>query len=215
MNIKTYLIFDFDGTLVDSFRIVCDKFNLLADQFSFRKVYDHEISGLRDLTSLEFIKHLEIPLYKIPRVILQARKHMRAEMATLRPFVNLPNILSQLLNGGVSLGILTSNSVANVSSWLKKNNMLHLFSFIHSESNFFGKARVLKRIIRVNSIDKSRVYYIGDETRDIEAAKQCGVHSVAVTWGFNSEKILLQHQPHFVLRKPEELLGLVTGGVNS
>ena len=88
--------------------------------------------------------------------------------------------------------------------------MQHLFQFIHSEANYFGKTRLLKKIINQYKLDKSRVFYIGDETRDIEAAKQSGLHSIAVTWGFNSEKILSQHEPDFIARKPEDLLTILS-----
>jgi phosphoglycolate phosphatase-like HAD superfamily hydrolase len=46
------------------------------------------------------------------------------------------------------------------------------------------------------------------ETRDIEAAQSNDIYSIAVTWGFNSEKILLQHQPHYIARKPEDILAI-------
>jgi len=88
MKNNPYLIFDFDGTLVDSFYTVMEKFNLLADEFNFRKINGDEIDGLRDLTSRELIKYLEIPIYKIPSVLRSARKHMQSEMQTLLPFGN-------------------------------------------------------------------------------------------------------------------------------
>lgn len=201
-----YLIFDFDGTLVDSFRAVIEKFNLLADEFKFRKINSNEINDLKDLTSKELIKYLGIPIYKIPRVLRCARKHMYSEMQTLSPFINLPEVLQKLHDMKISLGILTSNSSENVKSWLEHHKMEHLFSFIHAESGYFGKKRILRRMLKAYKIDKSKTFYIGDETRDIEAAKECDVFSVAVTWGFNSEKILKQHRPHFIIRKPEDIL---------
>jgi phosphoglycolate phosphatase len=206
MKINPYLIFDFDGTLVDSFRTVIEKFNLLADEFKFRKINSDEIDDLRNLTSRELIKYFEIPIYKIPIVLRCARKHMYSEMQTLPPFTNLPGVLQEVHDMKIPLGILTSNSSENVTRWLERNKMEHLFNFIHVESNYFGKKRILRKILKTYKIDKSQAFYIGDETRDVEAAKECDVYSVAVTWGFNSEKILTQHQPHYIVRKPEDIL---------
>lgn len=190
MKNNPYLIFDFDGTLVDSFRTVMEKFNLLADEFNFRKINGDKIDGLRDLTSRELIQYLKIPIYKIPSVLRSARKHMRSEMQALLPFTNLPAILQELHDMKIPLGILTSNSAENVTRWLERNKMEHLFNFIHIESSYFGKNRILRKILKKYKIDKSQTFYIGDETRDVEAAKECGIYSIAVTWGFNSEKIL-------------------------
>ncbi|HLB42937.1 MAG: haloacid dehalogenase [Gammaproteobacteria bacterium RIFCSPHIGHO2_12_FULL_40_19] len=206
MKNSPYLIFDFDGTLIDSFRAAMEKLNLLADEFNFRKISSDEVDGLRDLTSRELIKYLEIPIYKIPSVLRCARKHMRSEMQALLPFTNLPEILQELHDMKIPLGILTSNSSENVTRWLERNKMEHLFNFIHIESSYFGKKRILRKILKTYKIDKSQTFYIGDETRDVEAAKECGVYSVTVTWGFNSEKILTQHQPHYIVRKPEDIL---------
>lgn len=207
-NQPMHLIFDFDGTIVDSFDRAVEKFNILAEEFCFRKVYPTELEMLKNLSSRELVKYLKIPVYKIPRVIYKARKYMNSDIPKLASFLNLPQILQRLYNENFSLGILTSNSEKNVMTWLDIHQMKYLFNFIHVESNFFGKARVIKKILKKYNINKKQAFYIGDETRDIEAAKQNGIFSVAVTWGFNSEKILLRHQPHFIVRKPEDLLSI-------
>ncbi len=203
-----YLIFDFDGTLVDSFRTVMEKFNLLADEFDFRKISGHEINALRNLTSRELINYLEIPIYKIPSVLRSARKHMQSEMQTLLPFNNLPEILQELRDIKIPLGILTSNSSENVTRWLERNKIKCFFNFIHIESSYFGKKYILRKIIQSHKMNKSQAFYIGDETRDIDAAKESEIHSVAVTWGFNSEETLMQYQPYYIARKPEDILTL-------
>lgn len=203
------LIFDFDGTLVDSFDTVIKKFNLLADEFNFRSIKDSAIDDLRNLTSKQLVKYLNIPLYKIPKVIKKARMLMHSEMKSLPPVKNIKEVLCQIYDMNRNLGILTSNSSENVTEWLKANDMHHFFNFIHVEPNYFGKKRVLRKIIKSYKMDKSYTFYVGDETRDIEAAIGCGVQSVAVSWGFNSEKILSQCHPHFIARKPEDLLMLL------
>lgn len=203
-----YLIFDFDGTLIDSFQCLVKKFNFLAEEFNFHKINPDELENLRHLTSKEFIKHLEIPVYKIPKILHKARKSLHSEIQILSPFENLPEILQQLYETGHLLGIVTSNSKENVETWLTYHHLRHCFQFIHAESNFFGKKQALKKVLKLYQIQKSQAFYIGDETRDIEAAKQCEIHSVAVTWGFNSEKVLLQYEPDYVVKTPEAIIAL-------
>ena len=69
-----------------------------------------------------------------------------------------------------------------------------------------AKKRILRKILKAYKIDKSQAFYIGDETRDIDAAKGSDINSVAVTWGFNSATVLARHQPQFIVQKPEDLL---------
>lgn len=201
-----HLIFDFDGTLVDSFSAVIDKFNMLAEEFKFNKICHEESVELRDLSSRQIIKRFKIPVYKIPSLMSRARKEMSGEIIKLPPFLNIPQVLKVLKNAKFSLGILTSNSHENVNAWLTLNNMSDIFDYIYTDSNFLGKSRHLKKIVKKYKLNKAEAFYIGDETRDIDAAKQSGIYSVAVTWGFSSEKILLQHKPHYMAKKPEDLL---------
>ncbi len=203
---NTHLIFDFDGTLVDSLGCAMDAFNALAADFGFRKITANEIHDLRNLNSNAIIKYMKLPLYKIPAVLYRARKYMRHEMRTLKPFPGMIQVLNALSGAGCTLGILTSNSEQNVASWLEYHGIATCFSFVTSSPSYFGKGKTLKKIIKLNKINVNSAFYIGDEIRDIDAAKQCGVSSIAVTWGFNSEKIIAENNPDYLVHVPEDLL---------
>lgn len=203
-----FFLFDFDGTLVNSFNAIVEKSNLLADEFNFRKIADHEKEGLRNLSSKELMQFLGVPFYNIPKLIPLMRKHLTQAMPELAPVGNMPFIIEQLHQAGISLGILTSNSVENVKIWLDIHNMRHFFKFIHAEPQYFTKRYLIKKTLKKYRIDKSRAFYIGDETRDIDAASKNNIRSIAVTWGYNSEKALLQYQPSYLVNFPEELLAI-------
>lgn len=51
---------------------------------------------------------------------------------------------------------------------------------------------------------------MGDEIRDIEAAKKAGVGAVAVGWGYNILKILKEQNPDYLVRSPKELAKVLT-----
>ena len=50
---------------------------------------------------------------------------------------------------------------------------------------------------------------MGDETRDVEAAKKANIKVVAVTWGFNSPEALAKENPDFLINHPSELLEVI------
>ncbi|MGE3921260.1 MAG: HAD hydrolase-like protein [Gammaproteobacteria bacterium] len=201
-----YLLFDFDGTLVNSYDCVIETTNLLAEQFNLRKIEKHEVEHLRNLTSREVISFLGVPFYKIPSLIREIRRLLYDQMVNIQPVTNISTVLETFYMSGFSLGILTSNSVENVHIWLEMHKIHHLFRFIHDESIHFSKRSLLKKTLKKYKIDKTKVFYIGDEARDIEAAKRNNIQSIAVTWGYNSEKILAQYQPTYLVKQPEELL---------
>ncbi len=205
-----HLIFDFDGTLVDSFNCAIEIFNTLADEFKFRKILSHEAHDLKNLNSRQLMKHLKIPMYKIPAVLFKAKHCMQKEMSNLHPFPGIPEVVQSLSDTGLSLGIVTSNAELNVLLWLERHEILGCFDFVISAPSYFGKGKTLKKILKANKLDQRKVFYIGDETRDIDAAKQCGISAVAVTWGFNSEAIIAKHNPYYLVRHPKDILTIFT-----
>jgi len=130
------------------------------------------------------------------------------EIASVEPIEGLKEILFQLKSLGHKIGILTSNSSKNVMSFLEHND-LDLFDFIQTTSKIWSKNYGLKTLMKDNNFEISDVIYIGDETRDIEAAKKAGVRCAAVTWGYNSRMALEARNPDYLIHSPAELFQLI------
>ncbi len=200
------LIFDFDGTLVDSFDAAIKVLNILALDFNFKQPGVVQKEDLKAIEAKSLLKILGIPMYKMPFILRQAKRLMQREMVYLKPFPGIPEVVQSLHASGFCLGIVTSNSEENVRAWLHQHEILTCFHFIHSAPQYFGKERVLSKSIKKYQLDKKTVCYIGDETRDIEAAKRSGIASLAVTWGFNCEDIMQKYQPQYFARVPEDIV---------
>lgn len=203
------LIFDFDGTIADTLDRIFKIYNKMSAEFGYRKVNKKELEVLRNKTHFEILRKIgefDISIFKLPFIINRGREELAKEIGSFRPFSGIKETLRELKRQGVRLGILTSNSKNNVEVFLKKNN-IDFFEFVY-EKNFFGKGRALKSLIKRHSIDKDQAVYVGDETRDVAAAKEAGVGSAAVTWGFNKREILEKQKPDFLLEKPGELTAL-------
>jgi phosphoglycolate phosphatase-like HAD superfamily hydrolase len=70
----------------------------------------------------------------------------------------------------------------------------------------FGKGRVIQRLLRRHHLNPEDVIYVGDETKDIEAARKIGIKVISVSWGYNSSQALAAEHPDFLIYRPEELL---------
>jgi phosphoglycolate phosphatase len=92
--------------------------------------------------------------------------------------------------------------------WLENNGCRDIFDSIYSASTIFGKAKVLKSMMKTNKIDKDLCVYIGDETRDIQAAKEVGLESIAVSWGYNTLDILSTYEPTYLCKVPKDIFEL-------
>ena len=182
--------------------------NGLADEFGYPPAYADEVERLRNLSSREILRQSKVSIFKLPALVRRIKIELNREIASLLPISGMTNALLTLKAEGHCLGIVTSNSKDNVDEFLKAQGLGHLFDFIYSGTSLFGKDRIIQRILRKNNFSFEHVIYVGDETRDIEAAQKIPVKVVAVGWGFNSVQALAQYYPDFLINHPHELVDI-------
>jgi HAD superfamily hydrolase (TIGR01509 family) len=129
-------------------------------------------------------------------------------MPEIQLFPGIKEVLLELKKRGFQLGIITSNSRENVLASLAKNGLQDTFTFIYSGSTF-GKHKVINKWLRIENINPQEVVYVGDEIRDIDAAKKTGIKVIAVAWGFNSQEALAAQNPNFLIERPQELIEII------
>lgn len=202
------IIFDFDGTIADSFIVIKNILLNLSDDFGYKKPTEKEINLLRLKHPKEIIKMLGIPYYKIPFLVHRLNTEIQQKISEIKPIAGIKEALLALKSEKYTLGILSSANQKNVTTFLK-NNDIEVFSFIQTGIGIFGKAPVLNQVLRKQKINKSDAIYVGDEIRDIEAAKKVGIKIIAVAWGFNEEKGLITFHPDALIDEPNKLLDSV------
>jgi len=208
MSVKV-IIFDFDGTVADSFDTLVNITNNLAAKFGYKPASLGEIDQIKDLTSREIIKRSGISIFKLPLLMRKVASELNNQIHTLSPISGIKEALTELKSQGNQLGIITSNQKDNVNNFLQENGLLDLFDFIYSGTRIFGKSRVINNFLYQAKIRRGEIIYVGDETRDIEAAKKSNIKVIAVTWGFNSKKVLAAQQPDFLIDHPQELIEVI------
>ncbi len=205
------IIFDFDGTIADSLEVVLTISNRLAGEFGYPPTCSQDIKRLKNLSSREILQQSKVPFFRLPFLLRRLRCELNREICTLQPVPGMKEALLNLKQQGHRLGIVTSNSRENVMAFLAAQGMEELFDFIGSGFTIFGKGKVIQRIIQQYHLEPATVFYVGDETRDIEAAKKIQIRAIAVSWGFNSREVLAEQDPDFLIHHPQELIEIVTG----
>lgn len=203
------IIFDFDGTIADTFDAVLRITNSLAVELGYNPTTPEEVGRLRNLDSREIIKQSGIPFFRLPFLLKRLKAELRQEIQNLKPIPNMRQALMTLKMRGSRLGIVTSNSPENVNIFLNAHGLDDLFDFIYSGTTLFGKARVINRLLKQHNLYSYQIVYVGDETRDIEAAKNIPIKVVAVSWGFNSVEALARQNPDFLIYHPAELITVI------
>jgi phosphoglycolate phosphatase len=203
-------IFDFDGTLADSADWAIAELNGAAQRFGFRAVGAAEIEMLRGRTSREITTYLGIPFWKLPQIATHMRERMAADAERIALFPGVAPALEALARGGVRLAIVTSNSESNVRKILGVSNAERIERF-SCGTGLFGKARRLRSVIRRSGVSPARTLYVGDETRDIEAAREAGADSAAVTWGYANAEVFARFQPTWTFASFAEAVHAIVG----
>ena len=199
------LLFDFDGTIADTRALALQILNELSSEFSFRFLPDEEVEIARAMKTQDLMKYLGVSRWRLPLIAHRGLVKFQERIAEVQPIEAMPETLHSLQQQGFRLGILTSNSEANVTTFLKKHH-LTCFDFIRTSSKLFGKSREMRRFMKEQKLRPEEIVYIGDETRDIEATHEASIRMAAVTWGYNSSEVLSSLSPHYLFEKPADLL---------
>ncbi|MBX9626297.1 MAG: HAD hydrolase-like protein [Gemmataceae bacterium] len=203
------VVWDFDGTLADSMPAGLHIFNRLAPELGIKPIADP--AAARGMSTRQFLRHHRIRFWRLPRLVRRFQAAAAAEADKLALFPGLAEVLRGLVDRGVRLGILSSNNEGNIRRCLAANGVEGLFAFVVGCPKLFGKGRALRRLLRTGGVDRREVLYVGDEVRDLEAAKRAGVAAAAVTWGFHAEELLRAAGPRYVVSDPRELLAVAGG----
>ena len=198
------VIFDLDGTLVDSFPWFVRTINDVADRFGFRRVAHEDVERLRHASTREILDFLDVPLWKLPRIARHARRLKAEAAADIALFDGVETMLRTLVDNGVQLALVTSDSEANARE--KLGDVAALFSHFDCAASLFGKPAKFRRVIRRAGVDPSRVIAIGDEVRDIEAARSVGIACGAVCWGYAAPAALRAHGPDHTFERMDEIV---------
>lgn len=209
MTIKL-AVFDFDGTLADSADWIISAVGGLAERHRFRAPDREEIERLRSLGTRQIIRSLGISRWRIPAIARDVRARAARDAHEIPVFPGTRAVLETLSRRGLRLAILSSNSEANVRAVLGAETA-SLISDYACGASLFGKPRLLRRLLRQTALSRLDAIYIGDETRDIEAARAVGVASAGVAWGYAEPALLRSCDPDFFFETMAELLDALDG----
>jgi len=202
-------IFDFDGTLVDSYPFFLGVQNELAKKYNFKQLTMDELDASNG-DPMKMMKEAGMSLWKLPLVMRGARKMMADRIDQIPLFGGVNNMLQALSKNGVALSMITSNSYANVSKKLGTDNMT-LLRDPQFDTSLFGKGSRLKKLIRRTMVEPKDTIYIGDEIRDIKSARAQHIPFGAVSWGYTRIETLIEHSPTEVFKSMDEIVETIVG----
>ena len=202
------VIFDFDGTLVDSLPGVIK----VLESFTKKRVslHENELKEYRHKSFTELARNMRVAQWKWPLLALFGRRMFRHHLRSVHIHEGLEPIL-EYLHGKVKLYVLSTNRQENIQKYLEWHKLEHYFTAIYGDASFFGKAKRMRQLLSEENLTSHEVWCVGDEVIDIRSAHQVGMPVISVTWGYASRIGLEAHHPEVIVDTATELKQALKG----
>ena len=209
-----FLIFDLDGTIIDSQKDIATAVNAVRKDFGFEpltieKVRSYLGSGVKALVD----RVVPEKSGEVHAAALEKFKHYYAGCLTdtTVPYGGIEKTLQTLQNK--KKAILSNKTEFFSREIVKRLGLAKYFTQIWGGDTAGVKKPDPKPILDLMKITKSapeKTIMIGDSDNDIQAAKAAGVASLAVLYGYSDFESIKKCNPDYVVRKPEEIVEIIT-----
>lgn len=215
MNNKRAVIFDLDGTLLDTLTDIAGSMNGVLARMGFplheRDDYTAFVGGGIDVLAYRALPEDRRDESTVSRAVAAMREeYARRWSDTSRPYPGIPELLDELSHREILLAVL-SNKLESFTKTMVKA-LLGSWEFSHVRGLEFGRPRKpdplqATAIARDMHLDPDRIIFTGDSDVDIETALRAGMFPVGVLWGYQSRQQLASSGAEALIERPEELLG--------
>ncbi len=207
-----HIIFDFDGTLVDSIQVALTIYNRLAKELGLNPIGPLQYRHLQKSSLTERFKIIGVARHRIlliRKLFQEFRRRYHEQFQGIELWDGSRELLSRLEEHGYTVSILTSNSAENVTRFFQRQG-ISINGSIHSAQGIFGKKRALRHYRKVYRLRPAEVLYVGDELRDVITCRKARIDIAAVTWGFDQRAILQAENPRYLIDRQAQLLEILS-----
>lgn len=206
MQAKTYklIIFDWDGTLMDSERRIVDAIQHAAKEAGLPVLDDKTSASIIGLSLTKAIEQLypETSSAQVQQMAAAYSRYFLEESTVpMVPFEGAEALLKALKDKGVKLAVATGKSRRGLDQILPESGLAPYFDLTRTPVEAASKPDplMLQQILEETGVPVEQALMVGDTTFDLEMAQRIGMDRVAVSFGVHDQKVLDQFAPlaHF------------------
>ena len=188
------VIFDWDGTLMDSTRLIARSLRAACRDIGVREPTESEALFVIGLNMADTFKLIVPDLDDVGRGRLaeRYRHHFLAREHESGVYDGVPGMLSELHGRGRRLAVATGKARRGLERALDSTGLRSWFEATRCADEGFAKPHpgMLLTLLAMTGVDPSRAVMVGDTTHDLELASNAGVDAIAVTYGAHGEELL-------------------------
>lgn len=206
------VIFDLDGTLLDTLGDLTDSVNFALEKYGFPTRTIEEVrsfvgNGLRNLMVQAAEGGEETPLFEEMFVFFKEYYRTHCNIKTA-PYEGILELMKELKDRGIKMAIVSNKFDAGVKALDEKFFSEFTDVAVGEREGIRRKPAPdsLKEVLRQLRIKKEHALYVGDSDVDIQTAENAGIRCVSVSWGFREESFLIRNGAGVIIDHPLELL---------
>ena len=209
---KTLIIFDWDGTLMDSIGLIVESMHIAGEAHGFRTTDQavKDIIGLSLMHGIEILYPQASEAQKL--AIQQSYADYYIPNSHRTPFFTpIENMLLTLKQQDKQLAVATGKKRKGLDRVLEASASRYYFTITRcaDESGSKPAPQMLRDILDYTNQPISQAVFIGDSIYDIQMANHLGMTSIAVNYGTASSSELAAEQPTYQVDTPQELVALL------
>ncbi len=213
-NMKNYklYIFDLDGTLLDTRKDLTTAVNTMREAFGLSPL---DIDTVIGMVGDGIVKLIERALKEINGVDLKEAKRVFDEAYSkiltdnTKPYDGVIEVLEKLKSKNKKLTVLTNKPRIYTLPIIERLNLHRYFDKILCADDLKNKKpdpEGINRLIDSLKVERFKAIMIGDSKNDVLSAKNAGIDSVFVKYGYRSIESVIDLNPDYVVDRPEDIL---------
>ena len=210
------IIFDLDGTLLNTIEDLANACNYALTTLGYKT---HEVEKYKTFVGNGIYKLVERMLPEDRRDMENIEKALKLfdtyyekhMIDMTKPYDGIMEMLDSLINRGINIAVV-SNKPHEFTTEVVKNYFGDRFKVVYGhKKNTKEKPDpwAVLEVIEEFNVNKDECLYIGDSEIDINTAKNAGVKSVGVEWGFRGKGELEAAGANYIVNKPEQILEIL------
>ncbi len=209
-----YILFDFDGTLIDTNELIIEALQGTTKQFLGRTLSNDELSSILGKYLELQMKSLSEKYYK--EMMAYYREYYKANQDTMiKGFPGVAEMLRELKAFGCRTAIVSAKGRGGIEhglEYFKLNQYIDVIISAYDIENNKPHPEPATKALTALGGSSGKALMIGDSPYDIQCGHNAGMKSVLVEWSIFPKDVLLACNPDFIAESCDDIVNIVKSG---
>jgi pyrophosphatase PpaX len=209
------VLFDLDGTLIDSIRLILDSYHHTLTQHNLPARSDEDwLRGVGTPLAVQFSEWRESPEILDAMIATYREYNLKHHDSMVTVYPGVLEAVREIKAAGIQTGLVTSKNRQGALRGLKLVGLEALMDVLvcaDEVTNPKPHPEPVENAVALLGADPATTVYVGDSIHDMQSGRAAGVKTAAALWGPFGRSHLESAGPDYWLEKPADLIGLVRG----